>query len=124
MLSSGRKIGPDALHEYLQGTLPRPGAELIEAALRDDPALAAQVHLLERQNMLLQELGADILDEPVPERMMSILRQAEPAGTRHRPLPPPAPPRADPWRRRGSGVRVVLLVLATGIGIFMVIGIG
>lgn len=117
-------MGPDALHEYLQGTLPRPGAELIEAALRNDPGLAAQVRLLERQNMLLQELGADILDEPVPERMMSILRQAEPAGSGHQPLPPPAPTRADPRRRRGSGVRAVLLVLATGVGIVIVLVVG
>lgn len=116
-------MGPDALHEYVQGTLPRPRAALIEAALRNDAGLAAQVQLLERQNMLLQGLRADILDEPVPERMMSILHRGEPAGTRHQPLSPSTPPQADRWRRRGSKMRVVLLVLATGIGIFIVIGI-
>lgn len=120
-------MGQEVVPEYLQGELSRPTVTAIETALHKDPGhpgLAERVRLLQRQHKLLQELGADILHEPVPERLMSILGGAEPAGTRHQALPPPAPPQGGNHRRRGSGTGPAVLILIVGIGIGIGIGIG
>lgn len=118
MLSS-RMMGEDSIQEYLHGELPRSSIATIESALREDPGLAARIRALQSQNKLLQELRTDILDEPVPERLMSVLCGADRAGERHQahPLHLAAPPRAGDRGRRVMGARAILLTLGIGIGI-------
>lgn len=70
---SGRNT-QDRVQQYLLGELAQDHVVAFETALREDPHLAAQVQALQRQNELLRELRSDILDEPVPEPLMAVLR--------------------------------------------------
>jgi anti-sigma factor RsiW len=126
MLNS-RMIGEDAIQQYLGGELPQSDVAAVESALRQDPGLAARVQSLQRQNKQLHGLCAGILQEPVPEHLISILRDTEPAAKRHskaHSLPRffTAPSRGS-WRGRvitGRRIRetwAVLLALLIGIGI-------
>ena len=116
---SFRMMGEDSIQEYLHGELPGSSIAAIESALREDPGLAARIRALQSQNKLLQELRADILDEPVPERLMSVLGGADRAGERHqaRPLHLAAPPPAGDRGHRVLGARAIVIALGIGIGI-------
>lgn len=113
-------ITEDAIQEYLHGISPRSGVTAIESAIDNDPGLAARVMALQRQNKLLQELRVDILDEPVPERLMFILRGAELPAARHQASLSPAPLRVRLHGRHSSARRAALLVLIIAIGIGIV----
>jgi anti-sigma factor RsiW len=125
---NARIMQEDAIQDYVHGALPRSSAEAVEAALSKDPELAARVRSLQRQNERLQKLGADILAEPVPEQLMSILRGADPPGERRQaaPLPLSFSTTASPWAgipgRWLSGRRAVLLPLMLGVGTGIAIG--
>jgi anti-sigma factor RsiW len=125
---SARPTEDAAIQEYLNGALPRASVEAFEITLGKDPELAARVRSLQRQNERLQELCADVLDEPVPEHLMSILRGAGPPGERCQAPPLPlsfsttASPCAGIPGRRLSGRRAVLLPLMIGIGTGIAIG--
>jgi anti-sigma factor RsiW len=91
MLSSLRKLEriPDAerdpqvhIQQYLLGELAPCHVVAFETALHEDPHLAAQVQALQRQNELLRGLCSDILDEPVPERLMAALNNSRCAPSR------------------------------------------
>src|SRR5579884_3618034 len=96
----------DDLEAYIDGRLePRRVAE-IEASIARDPHLAEAVRAMRFQNEALRCLGAEILDEPIPERLRSIIerRKAEERTGKPRRLFMPAAPR-----------RLALILTALGI---------
>jgi anti-sigma factor RsiW len=95
---SGRpEIGEDELHAFVDGALPPERAAAVEAALREDPALAAEVDSWRAQNE-----GLHALFDPV-------LREEPPAWLA---------PRAVARRRRAFWLRAAagLLLFLAGVG--------
>jgi hypothetical protein len=77
-------IGPEALMAYADGELGAAESAALEQALATDPALRERVQRLRAQRARLQQAFGPELDEPVPERLSTILRggpaaQARPA---------------------------------------------
>jgi anti-sigma factor RsiW len=64
------------LHAYADRQLPPSRIAEIDEALARDPALAASLAEIERQNALLREGFAPLLDEPVPQRLVDAARAA------------------------------------------------
>lgn len=69
----------DELHAWVDGRLAPERRAAIEAALADDPALAARVSLWQAQRDTLRQLHAELLHEPVPAHLSAVLeREAAP----------------------------------------------
>ena len=64
-----------SLQDYLDGRLSAAVREAVEARLSQDPKAAATVAAYRRQCALLRRLGHEALSEPIPARLLSILRQ-------------------------------------------------
>ena len=60
----------DDLHAYADGQLPEARRVAFEQAMARDPALAAQVAEVRRQNALLRDAFDECLAEPVPQRLI------------------------------------------------------
>lgn len=71
----------DDLEAYIDGRLESERTTQIEALLMRDPKVAEMVRAMRFQNDALRCLGADILKEPVPERLRAVIegRKAEDA---------------------------------------------
>jgi len=63
------------LQDYLDGRLSAKRRVEVEAFLERNPESAAEVVALRAQSMALRRLGAEILDEPVPDRLMDLVRR-------------------------------------------------
>lgn len=63
------------LQDYLDGRLSAKRLVEVEAFLKRNPESAAEVVALRAQSMALRRLGAEILDEPVPDRLMDLVRR-------------------------------------------------
>jgi len=68
------ELGED-LQDYLDDRLDEHRKAEIDASLRGNPDAAEYVEKLKRQNESLQQLGAAILDEPVPDRLRAVVRR-------------------------------------------------
>lgn len=64
---------------YVDGELDADGAARVEAAMRDDPVLAAKVVAQQRLRTHLRRAWEPVLDEPVPDRFRDALRAPPPA---------------------------------------------
>ena len=90
------------LHAYVDGQAAPERLAAIEAALRDDPALAASVAAVRAQNAALRDAFDPMLAEPIPPRLIEAAAR---------------PPRR--WRARLAPVAAAaLLVLGCAIGWF------
>jgi anti-sigma factor RsiW len=63
-------ITEEMVMAYADGALSRPLADRVEAALGQDPAMAAQVERHRRTRALAAAAVAPVLDEPVPARLI------------------------------------------------------
>jgi len=70
------RIDDAELHAWLDGELDTDGARAVEAWLADHPDDAARVAAWRAQNEALSGLDAEILDEPLPERLRKVLNSA------------------------------------------------
>lgn len=68
-------VTDDELNEYLDGGLSEARRAEVEAWLLEKPERVAEFERMKELNEALQRLGADILEEPVPERLRDIVRQ-------------------------------------------------
>jgi anti-sigma factor RsiW len=78
----------DDLHAYADGQLPEARRLAFEQAMAHDPALAAQVADVRRQNALLRDAFAPLLAEPVPQRLLDAARPPSRSATWRRLLVP------------------------------------
>jgi len=76
MTSGDAAINEDRLQEYIDGRLTEQEEAAVAAHLLANPAQAAYVQKLREQNKALQAVGSNILNEPVPERLQSVLDTA------------------------------------------------
>lgn len=119
MLSSPRNLGrisnserdtQDHIQQYLVGELGSRHVVALEAALHEDPRLAVQVQALRRQNELLRGLRSDILDEPVPERLLAALNNSRRAPSGQDFLDLRARPRCAARLRAAASALIALVV--------------
>ncbi|HYD29850.1 MAG TPA: NepR family anti-sigma factor [Azospirillaceae bacterium] len=64
------------INAYLDGALTEAERREMEQAIREDPEAAALIHLHRRHVEELHRLYDSVLEEPIPERMLSLLRRA------------------------------------------------
>lgn len=69
------QITPDDLQDYIEGRLSRNDEARVEAYLRLNPAEAVHVELLRQQARYLRKLGEDIVQEPVPDHLLELVRR-------------------------------------------------
>jgi anti-sigma factor RsiW len=90
----------DELHAYADGQLPEARRLAFEQAMARDPALAAQVAEVRRQNAVLRDALEGWLVEPVPPRLLDAAR-------------PPA--RGTAWRRFLAPIAASAATLVIGL---------
>jgi hypothetical protein len=64
----------DALSALIDGTLPRDETAALHARLEREPALAARLAAMERANRAVRDAYAQVVDEPLPEKVLELLR--------------------------------------------------
>ncbi|MGC2857772.1 anti-sigma factor family protein [Novispirillum sp. DQ9] len=100
-------ITDDDIEALLSGSLPPRRRRVVEDHLAGNPDLRARVNALRADQEALRALGADLLDEPIPERFLRLLsaeEAADAAGEDDGPSGDAALQRADaPPRRRCLG---------------------
>lgn len=67
----------DALSALMDGALPSDEAAVLRARLEREPALAARFASMERANRAVRDAYRDVVDEPLPERVLDLLRGPE-----------------------------------------------
>lgn len=108
-MQTRRIIADPEIQDYLDGRLDAERRASLALEFQGDPVLKQQVQLLRLQNETLGMLGAEVLYEPVPKRLLDIVRDADDGMSTAAPVP----------RRFPSMVAmavVVLLVFVCGIG--------
>lgn len=105
------RISDEDLSDYLDGRGDLETRLRVAAVIERDPGVAARFSVLKAHDEELRALGADILTEPVPARLRSVLQQAPPAPeqpvTRLRPA----------WRFGFARVAQLAAAVAAGIAI-------
>ena len=95
-------ITDTTLHAWFDGELPPAEAAAVEARLREQPELAAQVRLWRADREALRAQSDALLHEPVPARLTQAVRRA------------PSRWRVEQW---AAGVALFVLGGATGAGL-------
>lgn len=67
-------IEPDKLAAFADGQLPEAQAREVEAAIEREPALGAQLEAYRKLRAKLQAHFAPVLEEPVPDHLVSLLQ--------------------------------------------------
>ena len=95
MTSTLRQPSNDDLEAYIDGRLEPERVAEIEALVAADPKIAEMVRAMRFQDDALRCLGADVLDEPIPDRLRAVVerRKAEEVTGRPRRLLIPTAPR-------------------------------
>jgi len=76
-MTVSRLIDDEELWAYVDGTLMPERLAEISKSLADDRRLSEKVAAMRRQNEILKSIGADVLHESVPERLLDVLRKAK-----------------------------------------------
>lgn len=111
------EIPVELLLAYHTGELGPEEAEALAQRIAQDAEATATLAAWDAQDAALARLSAPIAAEPVPERLLAVLRRAE-----ERPAPPALLPAllpsvrlpAVPWRRLAASVALLGLGLAAG----------
>ncbi len=104
----------DRLSALIDGTLPRDETAALRERLAREPALAARFAAMERANRAVRDAYRDVVDEPLPERVLELLGAAQ---TR-----PANVVALD--ARRSRRARPAWLPQAVAAGIALAIGVG
>ena len=75
MNRSSAEVTTLELQDYLDGRLSAKRRLEVEAFLARNPESAAELAALKSQAMALRRLGAEILEEPIPDRLMDLVRR-------------------------------------------------
>lgn len=96
------RIGEAELNAYLDGELDAETRVEVESWLAENPEEAARVVALGADRDALADIGATILNEPIPERMQAILRNA------------PRPRKDNHWMRAAASVMLLVVGAVAG----------
>jgi anti-sigma factor RsiW len=66
-------ITDDDIEDYLADRLDQARRERVEAWLREHPDREAEVRAMREHQDVLRAVGADILNEPIPARLLALL---------------------------------------------------
>jgi anti-sigma factor RsiW len=77
----------EQIQDYIDGRLRARDLALMTAYLFAHPKAASEIEALRRHNEALKQIGQEILHEPIPERLRSVLRR-RPAGKANGSWPP------------------------------------
>lgn len=66
----------EQIQAYIDGRLGTGDLAAMAAYLLVHPELASEIETLRRYNQALRQIGQEILDEPVPERLRRVLRRS------------------------------------------------
>jgi len=104
----------DALSALIDGALPSHDADALRARIARDPKLAARLAAMERANRAVRDAYRDVVDEPLPERVLELLRtpQSRAAGV------------VDLAARRRRRALPVWVPQAAAAGVVLAIGLG
>jgi hypothetical protein len=72
---------PEDLMAYADGQMPAPAREALERDLARDDALRKRVDALRAQRTRVASAYADVIDEPVPDRLSALLEKPAPPAT-------------------------------------------
>jgi len=75
MTRSSLEVTTLDLQDYLDGCLSAERRVEVEAFLARNPQSAAEIVALRSQAMALRRLGASILDEPIPDQLLDLVRR-------------------------------------------------
>ena len=75
MTSISGVVTAEAVQDHIEGRLDEANAARVERELDDNTAAAFRAQTLRRQASRLRELGARILSEPIPARLLDILQR-------------------------------------------------
>lgn len=67
-------LSDEKIRDYIDGRLSERDRAVVAAYLIANPDVAAEVNRLRLVNEMIGGLGQDVLDEPVPERLIAALR--------------------------------------------------
>jgi anti-sigma factor RsiW len=77
-----REPSDDQIQAYVDGQLGGRDLATVAAYLLDHPELARKIQTLRRQNDALKQIGHEVLNEPIPERLRVVLgRPGRSSGT-------------------------------------------
>jgi hypothetical protein len=74
-------VSTETLMAYADGELDAAARAEVEEAMRDDPSIAERIAQFRRQRAKLEAAYAAELEEPVPERLLAVLRAPGPVST-------------------------------------------
>ena len=74
-MSSTRAIKPDDLQDYIEGRLDEVRRRAVLVYLERHPEQAVEVEALRKQAEELRQLGAEIIEEPIPRKFLDILQR-------------------------------------------------
>jgi anti-sigma factor RsiW len=80
-------LDDERLQEYLDGRMNPDEAALVTAYLVANPERAAELERARHLDALLVGVGAEVLEEPIPERLLQIVRQGVSPPTEQQPAP-------------------------------------
>lgn len=109
----------DALSALMDGMLPSDKAAALRARLEREPALAARLAAMERGNRAVRDAYRDVVDEPLPERVLDLLRAPQTRAAKVVDLEPRRARRALPaWLPQAAAAGVALAIgLGLGFGL-------
>jgi len=111
-----RTIADLDIQDYLDGRLDPERRASLALEMRENPELAREIQELRTQDEALGMLGAEVLYEPIPDRLLETLRVSEdgPDSADNVPSPPPAALQRQTARSGFSRIAAVLLLLVIG----------
>ncbi len=74
-MSPPRGPTEEQIQAYIDDLLSGRDRAMVAAYLLDHPEIGLEVATLRRQNEALRQIGEEVLDEPIPERLRAVVRQ-------------------------------------------------
>jgi anti-sigma factor RsiW len=75
-MKKGAMITDADLQDYIEGRLHPSKQSRVESQLASDPNLKSEVERLRRQASQLRDLGRELLDDPIPEEWVRLIRNS------------------------------------------------
>ena len=75
MVERPKKVSSADLQDFIEGRLTADREAMVSDYLRRNPSEAKRVDTLRQQAARLRQLGSTMLDEPVPDQLLDVLKK-------------------------------------------------